>query len=312
MRLKSFFELLLLGCMWGPSFLFIKLAVNDMNPFTLVASRITLGGLILFLILKWRRMALPRSPKLWGHFLAMGFFANSLPFLLIGFAEIHISSAVAGVINGLTPIMTALLAHFLLAERLTLTRCLGILLSTVGFVLLLVPHLFTGELHADLIGMIAVGIAALSYAIGVVYGRRFLKSLPPLVGPTGQLLASSLYLIPLAFFASPYFPSMELTWTGAGALMGLTVFGTSIAFVLYYRILAKNGAAYLAMVAYLFPVFSTLLGALFLDETLSWNAYQAAALILLGMMIVNETLSLANLKKLLPNKQKSSELDEQG
>ncbi|MBS0622609.1 MAG: EamA family transporter [Verrucomicrobia bacterium] len=300
MNFRRLLEVILLGVCWGPSFLFIKLAVEELSPFTMVAARVGIAACILLTFLKLRGTKLPPFGKIWLHFLVMGFFSASLPFVLFGFGEMRISSAMAGVINGTTPLAAALFAHFLLAdERLTLSRILGVGLGLSGFLLILVPHL-TFQIEGNGLGITLVAIASTSYGVGMVYGRKYLKDLPPLVGPTCQLLTSSCCLIPLALVTHPFIPNTTLSWQGVGAVLGLACIGTAAAFFLYFRILKNSGATYLAMSNYLLPIFSTILGAIFLGEQLSWTTYVALGLILTGMMIVNGTIKLSKPVKLAP------------
>ena len=203
----------------------------------------------------------------------------------------RVTSALAGVINGITPIVGALLAHIWLSdERLSRSRTVGILLGLIGFAIVLGPHLT--NLTGSTWGILAIGIASVSYGVGMVYGRKYLRGLPPLVGPTCQLLVSSAYLIPLAIIMEPFSSHGPLTWSGIGSVIGLGVLGTACAFYLFFRVMEHSGATYLAMSTYLLPIFSTALGAIFLDEHLSWTAYAALGFILTGMMIVNGTIRL--------------------
>lgn len=152
-----------------------------------------------------------------------------------------------------------------------------------GFALLLMPEVMKEGLSGDVWGMVAVGIASVSYGVGIIYGRKYLSRLPRLVAPTCQLTMSALCLIPLIFLAP-----IEFSWAGIGAVMGLGVLCTAGAFILYYRILEHSGAAYLSMCGYLFPLFGTIWGALFLGERLPPEAYFAGILILFGMYLVNK------------------------
>ncbi len=307
MKWRSLIEIILLGCAWGPSFLFIKLAVQEMSPFALAASRVGMAALLMVILLKIRGRKVPRLGKIWFHFFVLGFFSASLPFLLFSFAEMRVSSALAGMINGCTPIVTAVLAHFVISdERLNLSRAFGVGLGLAGFCVILVPHLMDGMIDGDDWSIIALGIASISYGVGMVYGRKYLQGLPRMVGPTCHLMVSSIYLIPLALIFEPMFtPENPLTWTGVLAVSGLALFGTAIAFYLFFRILEHSGAAYLSMSTYLLPLFATILGWVFLDEKLKWTTYLAGALILLGMMVVNGTIRVPFL-----NRQKiSTDLD---
>jgi drug/metabolite transporter (DMT)-like permease len=293
MRIRNLAEIALLGLMWGPSFLFIKLGVEDLAPLTLVASRVLLGSLILYLILRLRKTALPRDVKTWWHLGVTGFFACSFPYMLFAFGELTVSSVTAGIINGSTPIFTALLAHFCLpAERLNLSRVVGVLVGLLGFTILLLPSLLECGLKGDSLGMLAILVASISYAIAFVYTRKFVADLPPLVGPTAMLITSAVYMVPVAVVAEPLWVASEPTWTSVLSVCGLGLMGTAIAYAIYYRVIAQSGPVSLSMSLYIMTFFSVLLGRIILGEKLAWTAYLAGALILLGMVIVNNILRL--------------------
>jgi drug/metabolite transporter (DMT)-like permease len=294
MNWQNFSWLLFLAALWGPSFLFIKVAVADIPPLTLVVGRVGLASLVLYLILRLGGRNLPKFGFIWKHFAVVGFFSNALPFVLFSWGEQYIDSALAAILNGTTPLFTIVLAHFFIADdRLTPVKVMGTLLGFAGLVLLIAPSLF-GSVQATTWGLIAVAIAAASYGVGIVYTRKNLRGLPPLVGPTTQLTMATIYLLPLSIFIEqPYrlpFPS----WPALGSLLALSILGTALAFVVYYRVIEKTSATYVSMVTYLVPVFGVILGVLVLNERLDWNAYAGCALILMGVMIVNGVLKVAS------------------
>lgn len=287
MTIRNLLLLLSLAALWGPSFLFIKVAVNEIPALTLVCGRVSGAALILFLVLKLRRISLPPFGRIWIHFAAMAFFANAFPFVLITWGEIYIDSALAAILNGTTPLFTIVLAHLLIRDdRMTPARTGGISLGFIGLLFLIGPDISSGA-TASVSGIMAVAIASASYGWAMVYGRKYLTQLPPLVAPTAQLLLASVYMIPLSLaleqpFAMPM-PSIE----ALGSLIALAIFGTAIAFVVYYRILEKAGATYLSTVTYLLPVIGVILGIAVLGERVRWNAFVGCALILCGIMLVN-------------------------
>jgi drug/metabolite transporter (DMT)-like permease len=130
-------------------------------------------------------------------------------------------------------------------------------------------------------------LATFCYAVGFVYGKSKLKGLTPLVAPTSQLIMASLVLLPISFFTEKPFEMPLPAWTSVGALFGLGIFGTGIAFIFYYKILETAGAMALSMVSYLLPLVGMALGVLFLNELFTWNAAFGGILILTAMMMVN-------------------------
>ena len=287
MRTKNFLLLLALAALWGPSFLFIKVTVEEIPPFTLVLGRVGPAALVLYLVLRRRGVRLPRFGPAWRHYGVMAFFGNALPFVMFSWGEQYIDSALAAILNGTTPLFTIALAHFFLADdRMTPAKLAGILLGFGGLALLIGPSLF-GGVQATTWGLLAVTVAAASYGVGIVYARKHLRGLPPLMAPTAQLLIATLYMLPLSLLIEQPFRLPAPSWPVIGSWLALSLLGTALAFVLYYRIIEQTSATYLSMVTYLVPVFGVIAGVVVLGETLGWNAYLGCGLILLGVMVVN-------------------------
>jgi drug/metabolite transporter (DMT)-like permease len=287
MKWKNFLLLLVLAALWGPSFLFIKVAVAEIPPLTIVLGRVGIGGILLYGILRLQGRHLPPLGRVWLHFSFAAIVQNAIPFLLFGWGEQYIDSALAAILNGTTPLFTLLLAHmFTSDDRLTPTKTLGTFIGFSGLALLIGPSLL-GGVKATTWGLIAVAVASLCYGIAIVYGRRNLRGLPPLVAPTAQLLLAALFVMPLSLVLERPFNLPAPSWPALGSLLALGVFGTGLAFVVYYRIMEQTSATYVSMVTYLVPVFGVILGVVILNEQLGWNAYLGCALILLGVMIVN-------------------------
>ena len=276
--------------MWSPSFLFIKLAIEELPPFTIVALRVSIATLILGGILALRRQALPKDLMFWFHTTVMALFASVMPFVLFCYAEQTIESALAAILNGCSPMFTALLAHlFIPSDRLHPQKVIGIGLGAGGLAALFAPNIAHG-LSGSTIGILAGASAAFCYAVSHVYAKKYITGQPPYVSPTAQLLCSSILLLPLMFlYDDPLnlaFPSVR-AWVGVA---GLSLFGTVIAFIIYYKLLEHCGPTAISMVACFFPVGGILLGFAFLGETLSWASFGASFLILLGLLTVNNAI----------------------
>ena len=291
-RLKNVFLLVLLALCWGPSFFFIKIALREWSPFTIVSVRLSFAALILYLIVKFQRRSLWQWRHLWHRFAFMGFFASALPFVLITYSEKWISSSLAGIINGSPPIFTAFLAHFFIdSEKLSWRRIIGLLIGVSGLVTVFLPTLLDSVVGNGW-GVSFVAIASFCYAIGMVYSRKYLMELPPMIGPTNQVLYGAIMTIPFMFIFDN--PTVELANPAAAtmlSMLGLSFFGTVMAFVLYYAILRLAGATYLSTATLLFPFVSIFMGVIFLKEELGWNAYLGCGLILIGLIIANKLLS---------------------
>lgn len=298
MKIKIFIWLLILALLWGPSFLFVKVAVQDIPPLTLVAVRVSLAAVMLYGILRAQGHSLPKFGSIWKHFAVMGFLYNAVPYVLLSWGQQYIDSAPAAILIGTTPLFTMILAHLFMAnDRLTSTKTVGVIVGFGGLVVLLAPALL-GGLQATIWGLLAAVVAAASYGGAIVYAQKTLRGLPPLVGPTAQLTMAAIYLLPLSFVVErPYTMSLP-SWSAIGSLLLLTVFSTALAFVIYYRAMEISSATTLSMVTYMIPIVATILGVMVLHERLGWNAYLGCVLVVLGVMVVNGALPSISWRRL--------------
>lgn len=298
MKIKIFIWLLILALLWGPSFLFVKVAVQDIPPLTLVAVRVSLAAVMLYGILRAQGHSLPKLGSIWKHFAVMGFLYNAAPYVLLSWGQQYIDSAPAAILIGTTPLFTMILAHLFMAnDRLTSTKTVGVIVGFGGLVVLLAPALL-GGLQATIWGLLAAVVAAASYGGAIVYAQIKLRGLPPLVGPTAQLTMAAIYLLPLSFVVErPYAMSLP-SWSAIGSLLLLTVFSTALAFVIYYRAMEISSATTLSMVTYMIPIVATILGVIVLHERLGWNAYLGCVLVVLGVMVVNGALPSISWRRL--------------
>lgn len=295
---QTFGWLLFLALLWGPSFLFIKVAVHDITPLTLAAARVSLASLALYGVLRWQGRHLPPMGRIWRHFAVMGLFSNAIPFTLFSWGEQYVDSALAAILNGTTPLFTILLAHLLIDDdRLTMPKAFGVLLGFSGLIALLAPTLF-GGIQASTWGLIAMTVASASYGIAIVYGRKHLRGLKPLVGPAAQLTMASIYLVPLALLIEqPYTLSMP-SFASLGALLVLALVGTALAFIIYYRVMEMTSATNLSMITYMVPIVGTILGVVVLHERPGLNAYIGCGFIILGVMMVNGIFRITTWRRL--------------
>ena len=198
MKLNNFLWILLLAAIWGPSFLFIKVAVHEVPPITLVLGRVALASLVLFVVLWFRGGRMPKDRQFWLRISFMGLFANAVPFVLFSWGEQFVDSAMASILNGTTPLFTVVLAHyFTVDDRMTPTKMVGTMLGFLGLVLLVVPSLVQG-FELETFGLLALVLAAVCYGVTIVFSRKYLSNYPPLVAPTGQLGMAALFLLPLS------------------------------------------------------------------------------------------------------------------
>ncbi|MBL6448130.1 EamA family transporter [Fulvivirga sp. 29W222] len=292
MRIKNILLLLVLASMWGPSFLFIKVAVAEIPPITLAATRIVLAAVTLYIVLLISGSRYKKSASFWKHVAITGFFAQSLPFVLISWGEIYIDSALASILNGLTPLFTVILANFLIAdEKMNVQKITGTILGFIGLIVLLSPN-FTSDIKASLWGILAMTLAAASYGTGMVYTRIHLKGTPPMHAPAAQLLIASIYMVPFSLWMDGPLDLAALSFNALGAVMILAVFGTATAYVVYFLIIENTSASFLSMVTYLLPVFGVALGVTFLNESISVETILGAICILAGLMVANNVLKV--------------------
>lgn len=279
--------LLILSGLWGGSFFFFKVLVTTLPPLTVVLGRVGIAALILNLWLLLRRDFMPKSPRLWSSFIVMGLLNNVVPFSLIAFGETRISSGVASILNATTPMFTVLAAYLLTSnEKLTPIKAVGVACGFGGVAVLIGPNVLRGLGNGDLVGEGACLIGALAYAFAGIYGRRF-KGIPPIKVATGQVTGSTIVLIPLAALVDKPWTLPMPTVAVWGAMIGIAVLCTVVAYILYFRILAVAGATNLLLVTFLLPISALLLGWLVLGETVPPRAFGGMALIGLGLACID-------------------------
>ena len=276
-----------LGLIWGSSFLWIKLALEEIGPFAVVGWRTLFGFLGLVVILRLRGVAVPRDPVTLGKFAVMGTLNVALPWLLITWAETRVDSGLAAVLNGTMPLFTTVLAHFALHDdKITTGRALGLMVGFVGVVVLVGDDIdLSNFLAGDLIAELALILAVLLYAISVTFQRRYLRGQNPVLQSMLSLgVGGSIVWILTPVFQPYQIPSLPLTWT---AVLWLGLLGSCIAFIMSYGLLNAWGPTRSSLVTYVFPVVGLLLGALFLNETLTWRLAIGALLVIAGIVFVN-------------------------
>lgn len=280
--------LIALSLLWGGSFFFTGVAVKELPPLTIVALRLGLAALALHVMLRMFGQGLPREGRVWRAFLMMGVLNNVIPFTLIVWGQTHIASGLASILNAMTPLFGVIVAHVLTRdEKMTGNRLAGVLIGFAGAAVMIGPSALQG-LGDHLLAQLAVLAATLSYAFASVYGRRFkTMGIAPLATATGQVTVSALMLAPIAFVVDqPWLMSVPspATW---GAICGIALLSTALAYLLFFRILASAGATNLMLVTFLIPVSAILLGAIFLDEQLGWRQFAGMALIACGLAAID-------------------------
>ena len=273
----------LLAVLWGGAFFFSKVALGELRPFTVVLVRFGLAALAMLAVVRLSGHRMPRSLATWSGFLLLGLLNNFIPFTLIAWGQVHITSGLASILNATTPLFTALVAHAVGQERLTAPRVAGVLLGLAGVAVLIGPGALE-HLGAHTWSELAIVGAAVSYAFAGTYGRRF-RAMPAVVPVAGMLTTSALTALPIVLV-------LDRTWTTVpsarvvGALLGLALLSTALGFLLYFRLLASAGATNVMLVTLLIPVTALLLGSLVLGERVAPTALGGMALIAGGLLAI--------------------------
>src|SRR5438128_1592920 len=284
---RGYAALGLLALIWGASFLFIKLAVRDMSPATLVLSRAAAGALTLALILAARRQtpfpAGTRARLL--PFLVMALFGSLLRWFSIGFGELSISSARASILNATTPLWTAVFAYWVTpAERPSGLNYVGVAIGFLGTGILIAPDLIGQPLRATTIGTLAVAGAAASYAVAALVQRRRLRGVSPLQVGFWQLALAT----PLALAAAlPTIGATHLQSASIAAIIVLGVGGSGIAYLLYYFMMNTLGGTRATTVTFLLPVTAVFWGASLLHESITIPILAGMLVILIGVFLTS-------------------------
>ena len=299
-NLKNFLLIVLLAALWGPSFLFIKIAIEFFPPITLTAIRVGVAAAVLFVILKIRKAPLPKLSKIWKKFSIAALLQSAIPFTLFAVGEKSIDSSLAAIICGASPLFTMVLAHFYIQDdKFTKVKVIGSITGFLGLFILVAPSMTLGL--SSTLGIIEVLIAASCYAIAFVFVKKTLnfKDFALLAIPMLQLFFSFLFLMPLSLIFENYATIKSASGEAILSTIALSFLGTAFAFVIYYKIIAVTSATYASMVNYIVPIFGAILGMIVLDEKLTWNSYLGCILIIFGVMIANKILSFAHLKKFI-------------
>ena len=280
--------LVLLSVVWGGSFFFNGIALREFPTLTIVTARVGLAALALLFLTRMLGQGIQLNRQILKAFFGMSFLNNVVPFSLIVWGQQHIASGVASILNATTPLFTMLVAHwFTTDEKINPRRLLGVLTGMGGVGLMMgLDSMESSGFH--LLGQSAILLAAFSYGLAGVYGKRFAQlEIPPLATATGQLCASSMILIPLTLWIDqPWtmaIPSIE----GMGSLLGIALLSTALAYVIYFRLLKTAGATNLLLVTLLIPVSAIILGVFLLDESLEPQHLSGMAVISFGVLIMD-------------------------
>lgn len=277
---------ILLGLIWGSSFMWIKIGVQELDPATLVAYRISLGALAMLLYVRLTGEKIPRTRRELAPLAALGLIATALPFFLITWGEQYIDSGTAAVLNSLTPIFSLILAGTILrTESVTLVRVVGLVTGFAGAALLASREFALRGDPLALVGVAAVTVAAISYAAGASVNKAMVHGTPRNVVAAGNLTFGAVYIWIFALISGAN-PALPTQADSIIAVVWLGLLGSFFAFLLLYFLIAHLEATVATMVTYLFPVVGVTLGVIFLGEVLDWRLLVGTVLVVVGIVVV--------------------------
>lgn len=284
MARQDWILIMILSILWGGSFLFNEVALRGLPPLTLVWLRVAVAAVLLGLVLRGRGLPFPPRAA-WGALAVMGLLNNAVPFTLFVVAQGQITGGLAAILNATTPLFTVIVAHLATSdERITRTKAVGLMLGFGGVVVMMAGADFGGAVAAKIMCL----MAAVSYALAGVWGRRFRRmGVAPLATAFGMVTASSVMLAPLVLWQdrplSLPMPGADVIW----AMIGLASLSTALAYLIFFRVLARAGATNLSIVTFLIPVSATTMGAFLLDERLLAHHVAGFGLIALGLAAID-------------------------
>jgi drug/metabolite transporter (DMT)-like permease len=288
MNRSDWLILLALAAIWGGAFFFIGVAVRHVPPLTYVWLRLTIAAAAMWVFVRVRGQAVQLPRQVWGSMFLLAFLNNALPFVLIGWGEVHIASGLAAILNATTPIWGVVVAHFLTNdERMSRGKLAGVLLGFGGVITMVGPSVLS-DIGNDTLAELACVGASLTYALAAVWARRFKRQgISPLSVTTGQLTAGALMMLPMSMI-------FDQPWTRAVppvsamlAIAALALLCTAFAYVLYFRLIDKAGATNAMLVTLLVPPVAIMLGGLFLGEQLAPQDFAGLGLIALGLAAID-------------------------
>jgi len=284
MPIRYWALIILLGAVWGCSFLFNALMIREISPLWVSAGRVTIGAAICWLYFLATRRKLPRDRWLYPQFLLLGIMNYAVPFALFPFAEEHLASGIVGVINGMTPMTTVIVSQLWPGgEKATWTKTVGVVIGFAGAALLASPSFDEGA-GSQIVALLAALAATCCYALTLNYARRF-KAIDSATIASSSLTGAALVSIPIALlFAGVPVITRPETW---GALFGIGIFSTSFSFLLVYWLLPRVGPTNLSLNTFITPISAILLGVVVLHESFLPVHVAGVLVIFLGLVFID-------------------------
>lgn len=273
--------LAILATLWGASYTFIKIGVETIPPITFIAARTLIAGGLLLAVIKMRGLSLPRDPAIWKRFLIQACINSVIPFTLIAWAEQTVNAGLATILNSTTPIFAFLLTALITRhEPVTSRKVFGVAAGVIGISLIIGLEAFNG-VGKELLAQLSIVAATISYAAAAIFGKGF-KGLDLMMPAAGSMICGAIILIPVSLV-------VDQPWTLAPsahsllALLGLSVFSTALAFVIYFRLIHTLGTVGTTAQAYLRVPIGVGIGVLFLGESLTSTAWIGLVCVIIGV-----------------------------
>jgi len=270
-----------LGVVWGCSFIFIKLGLEFLTPFGVAFVRCALGAITLLIVVKIKKIKLPSDKSTWRKLWILAMLLNVIPGILFAYAEVHVTSVLAGIINATTPLATLIVMLIAFREeRLKVEQIIGLIIGAIGVMVVL--GIWQGVGENQLTGVIALLIAVTCYGISFPYTVRNIipLGLKPEAAATTQLVMAAITLLPFYLYdgisQDNYRPASLL------AMLALGILGSGVAYIWNFSIIAAAGSSIASSVTYLTPVVAIIVGWVFLGEALSWFEPVGALLVIIG------------------------------
>lgn len=278
----------ILSILWGGAFFLIEIGLRSYPPVTLVFMRLVLAVPPMWIAMRLMGERLPTGMRIWGLLAVVGALNCALPFILFFWGQQYLDSGYASILNATTPLWGVITAHFLTQdEKATPARIIGVMIGMAGIVVMIGPEAMKG-LSNNLFAQLACIVSTIFYSFAAIYGRRLSQTeLTPMAVATGQTLIAALMMVPVvAIVDQPWslrMPRLDATLAG----ITLALFSTALAYTLYFRLIDRSGASNAQLVAFLMPILAVILGIAFLGESLSGGQIAGAALIAVGLAILD-------------------------
>lgn len=275
---------LALGLVWGCSFIFIKLGLEFLTPFGVAFVRCALGAITLLIVVKIMKIDLPKEKRTWYKLWVVAMLLNVVPGILFAYAELHVTSVLAGIINATTPLATLIVMLIAFREeKLKSEQVYGLILGGLGVMVVL--GIWQGIGDNQLTGVIALLIAVTCYGISFPYSKRNIipLGLKPEAAATSQLIMAAITLLP--FYLYDGISQDNYRPANIFAMLALGILGSGFAYIWNFSIIAAAGSSIASSVTYLTPVVAVFVGWLFLGEVIVWHEPVGALLVILGAAV---------------------------